>query len=238
MIWDICPDTEQLQRLLNEQLDPAREAELSGHIEQCEHCHQELERQTLGRAPSPASPARPSRLGLPARRRPSPGSRRFRGFAQAGWRSRRRPGRAWRGSPDPAVSGHVRRGSPDPAVSGHVRRGSPDPAVSGDRRSQSHGCCAQAGDLRSQLRRGQETRAERVGGTPAQRRRQPQGRRNRVGTTSFVGLSPQRGRQRNVSRTIPGLRSDTARPAFSAGPFGGGRSSSVGSAILGLTPPG
>jgi hypothetical protein len=225
MIWDTCPDTEQLHRLLNEQLDPYVEAELAGHIERSEYCHQELERQTLGRAPSPASPARPSRLGLPARRRPSPGSRRFRGFAQAGWRSRRRPGRAWRGSPDPAVSGHVRRGSPDPAVSG-------------DRRSQSHGCCAQAGDLRSQLRRGQETRAERVGGTPAQRRRQPQGRRNRVGTTSFVGLSPQRGRQRNVSRTIPGLRSDTARPAFSAGPFGGGRSSSVGSAILGLTPPG
>ena len=51
MMWDTCPDTEQLHRLLSEQLDPQDEAELAGHIERCEHCHQELERLTSGRVP-------------------------------------------------------------------------------------------------------------------------------------------------------------------------------------------
>ncbi len=49
MIWNSCPDTEQLHRLLSEQLDPQEEADLAGHIEQCEHCHQELERLTCRR---------------------------------------------------------------------------------------------------------------------------------------------------------------------------------------------
>ncbi len=40
MIPDTCPDAEQLQRLLSEQLDPREEAELAGHIEKCEHCQQ------------------------------------------------------------------------------------------------------------------------------------------------------------------------------------------------------
>jgi len=51
MMWDTCPDTEQLHRLLSEQLDPQDEAELAGHIKRCEHCHQELERLTSGRVP-------------------------------------------------------------------------------------------------------------------------------------------------------------------------------------------
>ncbi len=50
MIWNSCPDTEQLHRLLSEQLDPQEEADLAGHIEQCEHCHQELERLTCRRS--------------------------------------------------------------------------------------------------------------------------------------------------------------------------------------------
>ena len=48
MIWDNCPDTEQLLRLLREQLDPHEEADLIGHIETCEHCQQALERLTSG----------------------------------------------------------------------------------------------------------------------------------------------------------------------------------------------
>jgi hypothetical protein len=52
MIWDNCPDTEQLYRLLNEQLEPHEEADLIGHIETCEHCHQALERLTSGRVPA------------------------------------------------------------------------------------------------------------------------------------------------------------------------------------------
>ncbi len=51
MIQDTCPDTEQLHRLLSEQLDPREEAELAGHIERCEHCHQELEKMTCHRVP-------------------------------------------------------------------------------------------------------------------------------------------------------------------------------------------
>lgn len=51
MIWGTCPDTEQLHRLLSEQLDPQDEADFAGHIERCEHCHQELERLTSGWAP-------------------------------------------------------------------------------------------------------------------------------------------------------------------------------------------
>ena len=49
MIQDTCPNTEQLQRLLSEQLEPQEEADLAIHIEQCEHCHQELERLTTSR---------------------------------------------------------------------------------------------------------------------------------------------------------------------------------------------
>ena len=49
MIWETCPGTEQLHRLLSEQLDPREEADLAGHIERCEHCHQALERMTCSR---------------------------------------------------------------------------------------------------------------------------------------------------------------------------------------------
>ena len=84
MIWNSCPDTEQLYRLWSEQLDPQDEPDSVGHIKQCENC-QELEVLTLGRvrarhvedqsanqATGQGSSIRPSARGYARTRRSGP----------------------------------------------------------------------------------------------------------------------------------------------------------------------
>lgn len=48
MILNICPDTGELDDLLNEQVDADHEARLVAHIQTCEACQEQLDRLTAG----------------------------------------------------------------------------------------------------------------------------------------------------------------------------------------------
>ena len=76
-----CPPTEQLSRLLAGSLSPEAQGDLTGHLDDCPHCRQELERlaggvegwretaRKLGAACARTGGAGPARRARPAGRR-------------------------------------------------------------------------------------------------------------------------------------------------------------------------